>query len=323
MRDIVHTYVRKFREERRERRKFLGVLLLLALAVSGGIMWQFKTTGIAYTNEVQCGLEEHSHTDECYTWVLKQDAADAQEAAASQATVTEVAAVESGAAATDLTAESGAEASSLTADAASDAATTGAGAESDAAATESGTEAGTDIEAEANATVESQDAASGSEAEATKSSDTTAAEETETLPAQVLLTEATKSDDWYLSHGYEKVLVCGQEEHVHTVSCLSDETADVETAEIWEATLPTLTGVWADDVAAIAESQIGYTESTANFTLDEDGATRRGYTRYGAWYGNAYGDWDAMFAAFCLHYAGISEDDFPVNSGAYAWSVTL
>ncbi|MCD8085075.1 MAG: LPXTG cell wall anchor domain-containing protein, partial [Clostridiales bacterium] len=122
---------------------------------------------------------------------------------------------------------------------------------------------------------------------------------------------------------YETVLTCTLEEHTHTVACMSDETADVETADDWEATLPELTGVWAEDVAAVAESQLGYTESTANFTLDEDGETRRGYTRYGAWAGNEYGGWDAMFASFCLYYGGVSTEDFPESTGAYAWAVKL
>ncbi|MCD8365894.1 MAG: CHAP domain-containing protein, partial [Clostridiales bacterium] len=98
---------------------------------------------------------------------------------------------------------------------------------------------------------------------------------------------------------------------------------DVETASDWEATLPEPTGDWALDVVAIAESQLGYTESTKNFTLADDGITRQGYTRYGAWYGNEYGDWDAMFASFCLYYAGVEEDAFPQASGAYAWMVSL
>ncbi|MCD8052091.1 MAG: leucine-rich repeat protein [Clostridiales bacterium] len=123
---------------------------------------------------------------------------------------------------------------------------------------------------------------------------------------------------------YEEQLVCGKEEHTHTVECLTDITADVETASDWEATLPDdLTGDWATDVAAIAESQVGYTESTENYTLDEDGTTRKGYTRYGEWYGNEYGDWDAMFASFCLYYAGVDEDEFPQASGAYAWTAAL
>ncbi|MCD8022017.1 MAG: hypothetical protein LUF30_03255, partial [Lachnospiraceae bacterium] len=93
---------------------------------------------------------------------------------------------------------------------------------------------------------------------------------------------------------YEEQLVCGLEEHTHTVECLIDETADVETASDWEATIPTtLSGTWAEDLVAVAKSQIGYTESTANFKLDEDGETRKGDTRVGAWAGNSNGDWAA------------------------------
>lgn len=51
--------------------------------------------------------------------------------------------------------------------------------------------------------------------------------------------------------------------------------------------------------------------------------TRKGYTRYGAWAGNEYGDWAAMFASFCLRCAGVSQEGFPEGTGAYAWSVTL
>lgn len=121
---------------------------------------------------------------------------------------------------------------------------------------------------------------------------------------------------------YEKTLICGLEEHTHTVDCLIDLTADVEDATVWEATLPELTGDLRTDVVAIAYSQLGYTESTANYSIGDDGTTHYGYTRYGAWYGSSYADWDSVFVAFCLDYAGIS-DEFTYNAGAYAWSVDL
>ncbi|MCD8035846.1 MAG: LPXTG cell wall anchor domain-containing protein [Clostridiales bacterium] len=122
---------------------------------------------------------------------------------------------------------------------------------------------------------------------------------------------------------YELQLVCGIPEHTHTIECMSDENADVEEDSDWWDDLPDLTGVWADDVVEVAESQLGYTESTANFVLDEDGVTIKGYTRYGDWAGNDYGDWDAMFASFCLDYVEISKLDFPQATGAYSWSVKL
>lgn len=118
-------------------------------------------------------------------------------------------------------------------------------------------------------------------------------------------------------------LICELEEHSHTVDCLINLNADVEDATVWKATLPELTGDLRTDVVNIAYSQLGYTESTANFSPGEDGVTRYGYTRYGAWYGNEYGTWDAMFVSFCLNYAGVDRTAFPLNSGAYSWAVEL
>lgn len=81
-----------------------------------------------------------------------------------------------------------------------------------------------------------------------------------------------------------------------------------ETEADWEATLPdALTGEWGTDLAAVAQSQIGYTESSTDTVVNDAGETC-GYTRYGAWYGDEYGDWNGMFLAFCLHYAEIPED---------------
>ena len=105
--------------------------------------------------------------------------------------------------------------------------------------------------------------------------------------------------------------------HVHTAECYCDVTADLETAEQWEASITDrmLSTIPAENVAAVARTQLGYTESTLNFQVDSQGV-QRGITRYGQWYGNPYGDWSAMFASFCLHYAGI--EDVPSNSGPEA-----
>lgn len=102
-------------------------------------------------------------------------------------------------------------------------------------------------------------------------------------------------------------LVCGTEEHTHSLACYADPGADVETAELWEKTFAgvTLTGNWRQDTLAIAETQLGYAESTKNYVVAEDGETVKGYTRYGAWCGEPYGDWNVMFLTFCLHYAGV------------------
>ena len=115
------------------------------------------------------------------------------------------------------------------------------------------------------------------------------------------------------------VPICGFEEHIHIPSCYSDITADVESAEDWEATLPTFDNhTTLERVLYVAETQLGYQESELNFVVDENGE-RHGYTRYGEWYGNPYGDWSAMFASFCLRYAGI--EHVPINSGAEAMRI--
>lgn len=117
-------------------------------------------------------------------------------------------------------------------------------------------------------------------------------------------------------------LVCGTEEHTHSLACYADPDADVETAELWEQTFAgvTLTGNWRQDTLAIAETQLGYAESTKNYVVAEDGETVKGYTRYGAWCGEPYGDWNVMFLTFCLHYAGVEGVDRDCGGWVTSWA---
>lgn len=115
----------------------------------------------------------------------------------------------------------------------------------------------------------------------------------------------------------ENQTYCGKD-HEHTLQCFSDPNADVESQETWEKDIQniSLTGKPAEDVVAVAKSQIGYEESQKNYNVTEDGQ-QKGYTRYGAWYGDCYGDWDAMFVAFCLNYAGVQ--DYPADADCKIW----
>ena len=117
-------------------------------------------------------------------------------------------------------------------------------------------------------------------------------------------------------------LVCGTEEHTHSLACYADPGADVETAELWEQTFAgvTLTGNWRKDTLAIAETQLGYAESTKNYVVAEDGETVKGYTRYGAWCEEPYGDWNVMFLTFCLHYAGVEGVDRDCGGWVTSWA---
>ena len=117
-------------------------------------------------------------------------------------------------------------------------------------------------------------------------------------------------------------LVCGTEEHTHSLACYANPGADVETAELWEQTFAgvTLTGNWRQDTLAIAETQLDYAESTKNYVVAEDGKTVKGYTRYGAWCGEPYGDWNVMFLTFCLHYAGVEGVDRDCGGWVTSWA---
>lgn len=79
-----------------------------------------------------------------------------------------------------------------------------------------------------------------------------------------------------------------------------------------------LSGLWHEDLIAIARTQLGYKESKTNFIIDANGK-QYGYTRYGDWYGADYTDWCAMYVAFCLHYAQIPESDFPQEANCEKW----
>ena len=127
--------------------------------------------------------------------------------------------------------------------------------------------------------------------------------------------EAAPTAHSHTADCYQRVLTCTIPEHTHTLECLADITADVETPADWDKQSEGVSSVWSDAMTEIAQRQLGYTESAKNFTVDEalgeTLAQAHHYTRYGDWYGNPYGSWDVMFVAFCQHYAGIPEDVIP------------
>lgn len=120
---------------------------------------------------------------------------------------------------------------------------------------------------------------------------------------------------------YEKVLTCTIPEHTHTLACLADYSADVETDDDWQKYSIGLSDNWNEALLAVAQEQLGYKESEKNFQTDEalgDIIDVHHYTRYGAFYGNPYADWDVAFIAFCQHYAGIPKTEIPQRLGLEA-----
>lgn len=119
----------------------------------------------------------------------------------------------------------------------------------------------------------------------------------------------------------EPELICTMEEHEHdAVLCFVEQQS--ETQEIWEQTLPPSTGDPIEDLLLVAQSQLGYTEDTAQVQTDSDDIIR-GQSRYGIWYGDPYGPWDTTFLSFCIHYAGISEELVPRENNAYRMSMNF
>ena len=143
---------------------------------------------------------------------------------------------------------------------------------------------------------------------------------------KLLVAEHVHTDECFQTVELEAPeLICILEEHIHSLLCTSDVSADLETAEIWRTTLPDeglLNGILAEDLLEVAKSQLGYQESARNFAVTEQEA-RRGYTRYGQWYGEPYDDWSAMFVSFCLHYAGIPEEVVPYEADCQRWQEQL
>ena len=136
------------------------------------------------------------------------------------------------------------------------------------------------------------------------------------------LTLAGDADCKIVEHTHDEACqnaetTCELAEHVHSISCYSDVSADVETQLDWQSMFDDYpyTGDLQNDLVGIARTQVGYQESTLNFEVGDDDV-RRGYTRYGAWYGAPYTDWSAIFVSFCLHYAGADPAETPGNTGA-------
>ena len=122
----------------------------------------------------------------------------------------------------------------------------------------------------------------------------------------------------------------GNEEHYDVADdgsswrLAGDPEADLETPDTWSAMFEDFesSGDWSRDLLTVAESQLGYGESEANYALTPTEAVK-GYTRYGAWYGIPYGDWCAMFVSFCIRWADIDAPYMPIDCNCANWILVL
>ena len=282
--------IQRYLKEHLRKKHWKQVVTVLACIVVFCTTYALILPALTMTGDAFCGKEAHQHSDECYERVLicgQEEAETAEETAAVHTHTDACYEIQK-------VAVCGLEES------------------------EGHTHGDSCYDAEGNLTCEQEEAQGHAHTEACYEEESVLiCGQEETAPSEEALHVHTDSC-------YEEKLVCQKEEHEHSLACYSDPNADLEDASAWERSVSgvKLTGVRADDVIAVAQTQLGYEESTKNYLVTDDGGMK-GISRYGQWYGEPYGDWDAMFVSFCLSYAGIPQTAVPYGADCAAWSVAL
>ena len=341
MKDIINGLIERFRRQHVQARRYVAMMLVLALLTTLFVNWQLHGVGISMTADYHCGYEEHQHTAACYEKVLTCGYEEGEP---------ETPVTSSDSSTDPVSAYSAAEPEEPEEPVQTEPETIWVPHEHTDACYEEHRvltcyqeeHEHTDdcfdeygalicgefehIHDDSCYTTEYELVCGLDEGELVEEPNPAYQEMPATRPVVDLPTEPaeTTPDEPVLHHHtdacYTEELVCTIPEHHHTVECLADTQADVETAEEWQAAANVaLNGNWAEDLLTVAKSQLDYQQSDKNFKLDvEDQQVLRGYSRYGAWYGNPYGAWDVMFLSYCLHFAGVPQTVVPQRAGVMA-----
>lgn len=344
--------MQKLRAQRVRARRYTAMLLVLAMLTSLSVSWRLHQVGTALTtdNEYSCGMEEHVHTDECYTEELvcgyeegepedpdsafSVDSEPATEEPEAEPEETEPEEIEPEVhhhtadcyetvlvEHKELTCgeEEHTHDENCTID---DDGNFTCGYEEHTHTDDCYT---TETETEEKLVCGYEEGQVLSDGTAADDDGIAALEDTNTATSVAEDSSSEAVSEPVLHHHteacYEKVLTCTIPEHTHTLACLADYRADVETDDDWEKYSVGLSDNWNEALLAVAQEQLGYKESEKNFQTDEalgDIIDVHHYTRYGAFYGNPYADWDVAFIAFCQHYAGIPKTEIPQRLGLEA-----
>lgn len=339
MNDILKTYMERFRENRHTLRRYTAFVLALAMITTLFVNWQLHGVGISMTAQYQCGEEEHTHTADCYTKVLicgyeEGELENADEVAAAAATSQPT--VEAEPAPLALEPQIEFVPHEHTEDCYTEVQTLTCMEEEhvhgdDCFDPEDGSLICDKFEHthDENCYTTEYELTCGLEegelveqvVEPTQSAELAAMAVAEPVALEPTVDTVEPIYHHHTDACYEEVLTCPLPEHHHTVACLSDTSADVETPEEWQAANAdaVITGEWNEDLLSVAKTQLGYEQSEKNFEIDPaDGVTLRYYSRYGQSYGNAYGEWDVMFLAYCLKYAEIPQSAIPQEASVLA-----
>lgn len=341
MKDIINGLIERFRRQHVQARRYVAMMLVLALLTTLFVNWQLHGVGISMTADYHCGYEEHQHTAACYEKVLTCGYEEGEP---------ETPVTSSDSSADPVSAYSAEEPEELEEPVQTEPETIWVPHEhtdacyeehrvltcyqeehehTDDCFDEYGALICSEFEHihdDSCYTTEYELVCGLDEGELVEEPNPAYQEMPASRPVVDLPTEPaeTTPDEPVLHHHtdacYTEELVCTIPEHHHTVECLADTQADVETAEEWQAAANVaLNGNWAEDLLTVAKSQLDYQQSDKNFKLDvEDQQVLRGYSRYGAWYGNPYGAWDVMFLSYCLHFAGVPQTVVPQRAGVMA-----
>ena len=341
MKDIINGLIERFRRQHVQARRYVALMLVLALLTTLFVNWQLHGVGISMTADYHCGYEEHQHTAACYEKVLTCGYEEGEP---------ETPVTSSDSSADPVSAYSAAEPAEPEEPVQTEPETIWVPHEHTDACYEEHRvltccqeeHEHTDdcfdeygalicgefehIHDDSCYTTEYELVCGLDEGELVEEPNPAYQEMPASRPVVDLPPEPaeTTPEEPVLHHHtdacYTEELVCTIPEHHHTVECLADTQADVETAEEWQAAANVaLNGNWAEDLLTVAKSQLDYQQSDKNFKLDvEDQQVLRGYSRYGAWYGNPYGAWDVMFLSYCLHFAGVPQTVVPQRAGVMA-----
>ena len=341
MKDIINGLIERFRRQHVQARRYVALMLVLALLTTLFVNWQLHGVGISMTADYHCGYEEHQHTAACYEKVLTCGYEEGEP---------ETPVTSSDSSADPVSAYSAEEPEEPEEPVQTEPETIWVPHEHTDACYEEHRvltcyqeeHEHTDdcfdeygalicgefehIHDDSCYTTEYELVCGLDEGELVEEPNPAYQEMPASRPVVDLPPEPaeTTPDEPVLHHHtdacYTEELVCTIPEHHHTVECLADTQADVETAEEWQAAANVaLNGNWAEDLLTVAKSQLDYQQSDKNFKLDvEDQQVLRGYSRYGAWYGNPYGAWDVMFLSYCLHFAGVPQTVVPQRAGVMA-----
>lgn len=345
--------MQKLRAQRVRARRYTAMLLVLAMLTSLSVSWRLHQVGTALTtdNEYSCGMEEHVHTDDCYTeeLVCGYEEGEPEDPDSAFSVDSEPTTEEPEAEPEELEPEETepevhhhtadcyetvlVEHKELTCGQEEHTHDETCPVDPDTGDFLCGYEEHTHTDDCFTTETETEEKLICGYEEGQVLSDGTAAdddgiaalEDTNTATSVAEDSSGEAVSEPVLHHHteacYKKVLTCTIPEHTHTLECLADYSADVETDDDWQKYSVGLSDNWNEALLAVAKEQLGYKESEKNFQTDEalgDIIDVHHYTRYGAFYGNPYADWDVAFIAFCQHYAGIPKTEIPQRLGLEA-----